>query len=265
MVALGGATPECPRVGIRYWRCPSPTSTWGAATSRPAAVATTLTPSACRRRTVPATSQIPLCRPSPPPPPPLPLTPAADNERKRERNAPYKARDYYHHYHPNPPRNHRPPHQPSSRTTTTTTTNYHAPPSRVILVKVNKRARFLLDEAPSLAISPFPITFASHHVTPTGNYIDDDGFGRTRTPPHPSTRGRISRVLTGSGSSWSESRTRSVAAKRDRRSRSPEYRARESRRKMVYCTLCSFLSHISSYALSGHADHAPVPGYISTL
>lgn len=131
VVALGGATPECPRVGIRYWRCPSPTSTWGAATSRLAAVAITLIPSVCPRRIVPVTSRIPLCRPSPSPPP-LPLTLAADNERKRERTAPYKARNY-HHYHPNPPRN-RPLHQPSSRTTT----NYHAPPSRVILVKVNE-------------------------------------------------------------------------------------------------------------------------------
>jgi len=87
VVALEGAIPECPRVGIRYSRCPSPTSTWGAATSRHAAVAIILIPSACRRLIVPATSRTPLYRdrhrrlsPS---------LPAAKEKRKTEReNAP---------------------------------------------------------------------------------------------------------------------------------------------------------------------------------
>lgn len=57
-VALEEATPECPRAGIPYSLCPSPTSTWGAATSRLAAVATIRAPSHFRRRTVPDTFQI---------------------------------------------------------------------------------------------------------------------------------------------------------------------------------------------------------------
>lgn len=133
MVALGGATPGCPRVGIRYSRCPSPTSTWGAATSRHAAVAIILTPSPCRRRIAPATSRTPLCRP---PSPPLSLShPRRKKSQRKEReNRSTLIKPTNHHYHSNPPRNHRPPHQPSSRTTT----SYHAPPSRVILVKVNE-------------------------------------------------------------------------------------------------------------------------------
>lgn len=134
MVALGGATPGCPRVGIRYSRYPSPTSTWGAATSRHAAVAIILTPSAFRRRIAPATFRILLYRP---PSPPLPLTLAVkERERERKRVPFHFKKAHNHHYHPNPPRNHRPPHQPSSPPRTTT--NYHAPPSRVILVKVNE-------------------------------------------------------------------------------------------------------------------------------
>lgn len=152
MVALGGATPGCPRAGIRYSRCPSPTSTWGAATSRHAAAAIILTPSACRRRIAPATSRTPLCKIPPLVSPLLPslfLTlshSAAEkkksekkkckrvnslNDKKKQRNKPARTTTTTT---PTLPRNHRPPHQPSSRTTT----NHHAPPSRPILVKVNE-------------------------------------------------------------------------------------------------------------------------------
>lgn len=49
VVALEGVTPGCPRVGTHYWRCPSPTSTWGAAIWRHAAAPIILTPLVSRR------------------------------------------------------------------------------------------------------------------------------------------------------------------------------------------------------------------------
>lgn len=159
MVALGGVTPECPRVGIPYSRCPSPTSTWGAATSRLAAVAIILIPSACRRLIVPATSQTLLCRL---PSPPLPLASAAEKEkeRERERTAPLTkpatttttptlhattAHQHINHHHVPPP-----------------TTTRH--PSRVILVKVNESKVFYCTL--SFSDSWFCNHVASCHITP---------------------------------------------------------------------------------------------------
>lgn len=144
VVALGGATPGCPRVGIRYSRCPSPTSTWGAATSRHAAVAIILTPSACRRRIAPATSRIPLCRLSSSP---LPLYPAVKKIEKRKKE------------------NHSTLIKPTTTTTTptlhATTAHYinhhHVPPTTTRhpreCTSQGKREQGFFDWAPSLALA----------------------------------------------------------------------------------------------------------------
>lgn len=120
-MALGGATPGCPRVGIRYSRCPSPTSTWGAATSRHAAVAIILTPSPCRRRIAPATSRTPLCRP-PSPPLSLSLTPAVKKKPEKRKREPFHSNKAY-----KPPLPLQPSTQPPPTTSTIITYHHQLP------------------------------------------------------------------------------------------------------------------------------------------